>query len=298
MSIRAGSATVGLYLPQIRMDFGTIETRALVAEEVGFESVWFMDHMAPPVNRGLDCLEGWTTATAVAMRTERIRVGHLVLCNEFRHPALLAKMAATLDVISGGRFDLGLGWGSVDQELADYGFGSSGRRVRAARLAETLEVLDRLWTGDTIEFIGEYWTLHDALCRPTPSNGRVPIHIGGGGPQLTMPLVARYADWWSCPSYAVGRLADLRQAAGDARVSVQHPVGLAASSRQRAEVVGLAERRFGSWGGLIAGTPSEVAAALQLERDAGVELFICQFSDFGTPETLRLFAEEVLPALR
>jgi alkanesulfonate monooxygenase SsuD/methylene tetrahydromethanopterin reductase-like flavin-dependent oxidoreductase (luciferase family) len=80
-------------------------------------------------------------------------------------------------------------------------------------------------------------------------------------------------------------------------VSVQHPIGLAASSAERDDVVRVAERRFGGWGGLVAGTPDEVAAALRTERELGAELFICQFSDFGTPETIRLFAEEVLPAL-
>ena len=289
--------TVGLYLPQIRMDFDTIERRARTAEEVGFGSVWFMDHLAPPAGRGLDCLEGWTVATAVAMRTERIRVGHLVLCNEFRPPALLAKMASTLDVISGGRFDLGLGWGSVARELSDYGYGSSAPAVRAARLAETLEVLDLLWTGEAVDFAGDHWTLQDAVCRPVPSNGRVPIHLGGAGEQLTMPLVARFADWWNCPSYAVGRLDELRHAAGGARISVQHPIGLASSTRDREEVLRVAERRFGGWGGLVTGTPEEVASALRTERDAGVELFICQFSDFGDPGTLQLFADEVLPAL-
>lgn len=293
----ASPVVAGLYLPQVRMDFSTIEERARAAEEAGFHSVWFMDHMAPPVDRSLDYLEAWTTATAIAVRTERIRIGHLVLCNELRHPALLAKMAASLDVISGGRLELGLGWGSVPQELDDYGFDPSGAPGRASRLAETLELLDRLWSGEAVDFDGEHWTLRDAVCRPTPVRGRVPIHLGGAGERLTMPLVARWADWWNCPTYAISRFEELRPQAGSARVSVQHPIGLAASSTEREEVVQVAERRFGGWGGLIAGTPDEVATALQRERDAGAELFICQFGDFGRPETIRLFADEVLPAL-
>lgn len=293
----AGRASAGLYLPQIRMDFASIEERARAADEAGFHSVWFMDHLAPPVDRSLDCLEAWTVATAVAARTEEIHIGHLVLCSEFRHPALLAKMAASLDVISGGRLELGLGWGSVEEELRDYGFAERARGARASRLGETLRLLDLLWRGDPVDFDGEHWTLRDAVCRPQPVRGRVPIHLGGAGERLTLPLVAAHADWWNCPSYGFERFEQLRPLAGSARISMQHPIGLARSSAEREDVVATAQRRFGAWGGLLAGTPDEVAAALRLEREAGVELFVCQFSDFGRPETIRLFADEVLPAL-
>ena len=290
-------AKAGLYLPQVKMDFATIETRARAAEEAGFHSAWFIDHLAPPAGRGLGMLDAWTVATAVAARTERLHVGHLVLCAEFRHPAVLAKMAASLDVLSGGRFELGLGWGSVARELTDYGFADPGPAARAARLAEAIDLVRLLWTGEPVDFDGAHWTLRDAVCLPRPVAGRVPVHIGGAGPRLTMPLVAERADWWNCPSTAADRLAELRPSAGAARISVQHPIGLAASSAVRDEVVETTRRRFGAWGGVIAGTPDEVAAALARERDAGAELFVCQFHDFGTPETTRLFAEEVLPAL-
>lgn len=293
----SAAAAAGVYLPQVRMDFATIEARARCAEEVGFHSAWFIDHLAPPAARTLDLLDAWTVATAVAMRTERLHVGHLVLCAPFHHPAVLAKMAASLDAVSGGRLELGLGWGSVVDELVDYGVTTEGPAVRAERLAETLEILDLLWTGEPVDFDGTHWTLRDAVCRPRPTRGRVPIHLGGAGPKLTMPLVARHADWWNCPSSAVDRWGELRPLAGDVRVSVQHPIGLAASSAQRDEVVEVTHRRFGAWGGVVAGTPDEVAEALGRERDAGTELFICQFHDFARPETLRLFADEVLPAL-
>ncbi|MFF5263858.1 LLM class flavin-dependent oxidoreductase [Actinomadura viridis] len=292
-----GRALAGLYLPQIRMDFAAIERRARAAEEAGFHSVWFIDHLAPPARRDLDLLDAWTVATAVAMRTERLRVGHLVLCAEFRHPAMLAKMAAGLDIISGGRLELGMGWGSVARELVDYGFTDPGPAARARRLAETIDILRLLWTGEPVDFDGEHWRLREAVCRPRPVAGRVPIHIGGAGTRLTMPLVAGRADWWNCPSSAAGRLAELSRSSGAARISVQHPIGLAASSATREEVVETTRRRFGAWGGVIAGTPDEVVAALAREREAGAELFICQFHDFGAPETIRLFAEEVLPAL-
>jgi alkanesulfonate monooxygenase SsuD/methylene tetrahydromethanopterin reductase-like flavin-dependent oxidoreductase (luciferase family) len=289
---------VGVFLPQLRMSFATIEERVLAAEEAGFHSVWFMDHLAAPAAPEADCFEGWTLACAVGARTSAIRIGHLVLCNQFRHPALLAKMAATLDVLTGGRLELGIGWGSVREELRSWGIGDEPAAVRADRLRETLEILRLLFTGERVSYHGRHYRLDGVVARPSPVAGTVPIHIGGGGPRLTMPLVREFADWWNCPSYAVARLDALRPLAGDARVSVQHPVGLAPSSAAREEVAATARRRFGSWGGLICGTPDEVAAALRAEADAGVELFVLQFSDFGTPDTLRLFATEVLPALR
>src|SRR5262245_14611686 len=110
----------GLFLPQIRLPFDELVLRARCAEAAGFESVWLVDHLWAPNTEESDILEAWTTASALAMATSRVRLGHMVLCNQFRHPVLLAKMAATLDVISGGRVELGLGWGSVAEEMAAF----------------------------------------------------------------------------------------------------------------------------------------------------------------------------------
>ena len=289
---------VGVFLPQVRMDFATIEAKVRAAEEDGYHSVWFMDHLAPPAGPQLDCFEGWTLASAVAARTSRIRIGHLVLCDPLRHPAVLAKMAATLDVISGGRLELGLGWGSVASELHTFGVSEDPAPVRAARLGETLDILALLFSGEEVDYAGRFYRLSGAMARPQPTHGHIPVHIGGAGPLLTMPLVARHADWWNCPSYAVDRLPSLRPLAGSrARLSVQHPIGLAPSTATRDEVASVAQRRFAGWGGLITGTPDEVAAALRREVSLGAELFVLQFSDFASPATLRLFADEVLPAL-
>ncbi len=291
-------AEVGLFLPQLRMDFPTIEARVRLADELGFHSVWFMDHLTPPAGPGYDCFEGWTVASALARVTERIHLGHLVLCDAFRHPALLAKMAATLDVITEGRLELGLGWGSVPDEIERFGFGEATNRQRATRLDETLQILNLMFAGEPFDFDGEFFTLRGAVGRPRPTDGTVPVHLGGAGEQLTLPLVAKHADWWNCPSYAVPRLDELRPKTGSARLSLQRPVGLAPSSADRDEVVAQAERRFGAWGGLVAGTPDEVAAVLRADVERGVELFTIPFTDFATPETLELFAAEVLPALR
>ena len=287
----------GVFLPQLRMSFATIEAKARAAEELGYHSVWLMDHLAAPAAPRHDTLEGWTLAAALAARTSSVRLGHLVTANPFRHPALLAKMAATVDVVSDGRLELGLGWGSVEEELVTYGFDAAPPRVRAEQLGEAIEVIELMFTGEPFDYSGRHFHLKAAVGRPRPLAGRVPVHIGGAGRQLTMPLVARHADWWNCPAYAVDRLDELRPLAGEARVSVQHPVGLASSTAARVEVEQLTTRRFGAWGGIVSGTPDEVIAALARERAVGVELFILQFHDFATPETLSLFAREVMAAL-
>ena len=280
------------------MPFDRILERTIAAEAAGFDSVWLMDHFTAPAAPEVDTFEGFTVATALAARTQRIRIGHLVLCDPFRHPVLLAKMAASLDVISGGRFDLGIGWGSVPAELEKFGFGPEPPAVRAAKLRESLEILDLMFAGEPFDYDGAHFHLKQAIGRPVPAQSRIPVHIGGGGPKLTMPLVERFADWWNCPGYALDRLDDLRRLAGTSRVSTQHPVGLALSDDGRDDAIASVHKRFGSWGGVIAGTASEVAGALRAEVERGVEGFVLQFADFGTPETIRHFMAEVAPAVR
>ena len=289
----------GLFLPQVRMDFATILERTLAAETAGFDSVWLIDHLAPPAATDRDLLEGWTLAAALAVRTTTIRIGHLVTCDPFRHPAVLAKMAATVDVLSDGRLELGIGWGSVAEELEAFGVGETTPAARAARLRETLEILPLMFAGERFDYDGETVQLRDAIGRPTPIQARVPLHLGGAGPKLTMPLVREHADWWNCPSYAVDRLAELRPLAGDARVSVQHPVGLVTDPASHADVVEQAQRRFGNWGGLVTGTATEVADALTTEaHDHGVEGFVIQLTDFGRPDTIHAFMQGVASTVR
>ncbi len=292
------SVWFGVFLPQLRMSFDTILERTLAAEAAGFDSVWLMDHLAAPAAPEWDTLEGWTLSAALAVRTTRIRLGHLVTCDPFRHPAVLAKMAATLDVLSGGRLELGLGWGSVDAELRAFGIDAGPAPERAARLRETLEILPRMFAGEPFDYWGAHYRLEGAVGRPVPVPDQIPVHIGGAGPKLTMPLVREFADWWNCPSYAADRLAELRPQAGNARVSVQHPVGLAANDADRDEVAALVQRRFGGWGGVVTGSPSDVADALVADVELGARGFVLQFHDFGTIATFERFMADVAPAVR
>lgn len=289
----------GLFLPQLRMPFVTMLERVLVAEAAGFDSVWLMDHLAAPAMPEADTFEGWTLAAALAARTTTIRVGHLVTCDPFRHPALLAKMAATVDGLSDGRLELGLGWGSVEAELATFGIGTGTPAERAARLGESIRILDLMFAGERFDFDGAHHQLRGAIGRPRPvQQPRPPLHLGGAGARLTMPLVREHADWWNCPSYAVHRLDELRPLAGSARVSVQHPIALARDTASRAETITTGERRFGAWGGLVAGTATEVADALAAEAARGVEGFVVQLTDFGAPATIEHFMARVAPDVR
>ena len=285
-----------LFIPQMRMGMATIEARVKAAEACGFHKIDLMDHLAPPLLPASPMYDAFVTAAAVAAWTERVRVGHMVLCGQFRHPAVLAKMIVSLDHLSGGRFDLGIGWGSVPDEMERFGIGDEPPAVRAARLRETLEVVQALLTGEMVNHKGRFFELRGAQQQPTPVNGHIPILIGGAGRKLTMPLVRDFADWWNCPVYGMAELDELIPLAGNARLSVQRAIGLAPSSAARDEVVATAQRRFGDWA-LVAGTPDEVAAALSADRALGAEQFVLQFTDFATPDTLSLFASEVIPAV-
>lgn len=198
----------------------------------------------------MDTLESWTLLTALATATSRIRLGQLVGCNPFRHPAVLAKMAATVDQISGGRLDLGLGWGSVDEELAAFGFDGATRRERAEALGETLEILALMFEGEPFDYSGRHLRLRGAYGRPTPMRKPLPIHIGGGGRVLTMPLAGRYAHWWNRVGSARDRLEQLAPLRGKARISAQYAVGLAPTAAACDEVAVVVARRMpaSAWG--------------------------------------------------
>jgi F420-dependent oxidoreductase-like protein len=163
------------------------------------EHAWLFDHFAP-IHSDVNgpCLEGWTTLAAYAARTKRIRLGLMVTGNTYRHPAVLAKIAATTDVISGGRLDLGLGAGWNEYEHRSMGLPlyAPGERIR--RFGEACEIIKRLFTQHLTDFDGRYYQLQEARCEPKPvQKPYPPFVIGGGGEQLTLRIVAQYADVWN-----------------------------------------------------------------------------------------------------
>jgi alkanesulfonate monooxygenase SsuD/methylene tetrahydromethanopterin reductase-like flavin-dependent oxidoreductase (luciferase family) len=285
-----------LFLPQMRFTMDAITERALAAESAGFGGLALMDHLAPPMAESQPMFDAMTTAAWVAATTSTLRVGHLVLCDAMRHPAVLAKQAVTLDHASGGRFELGIGWGSVPAELERFGVADTSPRQRVGRLAETLEVLAALWSGDVVDYDGEFHTLRGAQQTPVPA-GRIPIVIGGTGP-ATMRLVARHADWWNIPLSSLDRLDDLRSTAGTARVSVQQMIAFVPDETARQDIAEAATRRFGVYGdGLVVGTAPELVDRFRALADRGVERVYAWFADFAPPATLAAFGHSVVDPL-
>jgi alkanesulfonate monooxygenase SsuD/methylene tetrahydromethanopterin reductase-like flavin-dependent oxidoreductase (luciferase family) len=286
--------TFHLFLPQMRMPLDTLVERARAAEAAGFEGIALMDHLAPPLALQHDMWEAMTAATWLLARTQSLVVGHLVLCDALRHPAVLARQATTLDHASGGRFELGIGWGSVPEELDTFGVGQAPPRERVARLGESLEVIRALWSGEPVTYEGRFFRLRDAQQRPVPSR-HIPIVVGGVGPR-TLDLVRTHADWWNVPIHELDRLDERRDRAGDARVSVQTMVAVVPSEADRPAVTDLVARRFGGTGlaaMTVVGTPPELAAHFASLRARGIERFYVWLSDFAPPDTLRRFGEVI-----
>lgn len=282
-----------LFIPQMRLSLDQLVERALVAERAGFVGMVGMDHLAPPMAESQPMYEAMITNTWLASRTGRLRVGSLVLCDSFRHPAVLAREAVTLDHASEGRFDLGIGWGSVPAELTTFGVGSVESRQRVARMKETLEILRALWAGETVDYRGELFSLEGARQEPLPL-GRIPIVIGGAG-RRTMELVAAHADWWNLHIGILDRLEPMREHAGDARLSLQVQVAYVHSGDDREEAVAAARRRFGP--GPVAGSAPELVDFFASLVEQGIERCYVWFCDFAPELTLAAFGENVIAAL-
>lgn len=279
-----------VFLPQMRLTMDQLVDRARAAEAAGFAGIATMDHLAPPGAEGLPMFEAMMTSAWLAGRTEDLRVGSLVLCDSFRHPAVLAREAVTLDHASGGRFELGIGWGSVVDEMRAFGIGSLEPKVRLSRLRESLEIIKALWAGETLDYEGEHFQLHGAQQQPGPL-GKIPIVIGGAG-KGTMRLVAEHADWWNVHTGIVDRLDEMRHLAGNARTSLQVQVAFVPPGGSREEIEATARRRFGP--GPTVGTGPELVDYFGSLRARGIERVYVWFCDFAPPDTLAGFGDAVI----
>ena len=184
--------------PNVRQSWADLADLALHAERTGWDGVWVADHFMPPAPPlETPTLEGWTALTGLALTVPRIRIGTLVLGNTYRHPAVVANMAATLDHLSGGRVVLGLGAGWQENEHAAYGIPLPPVPERLARLNEACAVIKGLLTQSRTTFAGEFYTLADAPLEPKPLQDPLPLLIGGGGEKVTLRIAARWADEWN-----------------------------------------------------------------------------------------------------
>ncbi len=305
---------IGVYLPQMGFTYDQILHRAQRCDQLGIDSLWLYDHLYGPGAPDYPSMEAWTLATALLSRTERIQVGHMVLCNQFRHPVVLAKMATTLDQISAGRLRLGIGSGSIEDEHDRMGLPWGTFRERSERLGETLEILHQAFSNEVIDFTGKHFTVTDMPIKPgSVQQPRPPIVVGGVGEKYTLPLVARYADVWNVPTYALGELEHkvsvLRSICGEIGrdpasivLSVEAVMALAADDASLPAVRSLAEKRFGvpafglKEGGLI-GTPPAVVDRLNELRELGFGQIVLFTHDRGSDETLDLLASQVISKL-
>jgi F420-dependent oxidoreductase-like protein len=186
------------------------------ADGLGFSSCWIPDHFYAGVgDTDRPCWEAWTVLSAMAMATRRIRIGTMVLGNTFRHPAVVANMAATLDHVSGGRLELGIGAGWMQVEHDGYGIPLPPPRERLDRLDEALQVLKLLFTQKRATFHGDYYRLEEAICEPKPLQKPYPrLVVGGGGEKRTLRVVAKHADEWNgeaSPSLMAHKIAVLHE---------------------------------------------------------------------------------------
>jgi alkanesulfonate monooxygenase SsuD/methylene tetrahydromethanopterin reductase-like flavin-dependent oxidoreductase (luciferase family) len=273
-----------LFLPQVRVPVADIVERAQHAEASGFTGIAFIDHLEAPGLPDESIWEAMTVATWVAAKTERLRIGHLVLCEAFRHPAVLAKQAVTLSDASEGRFDLGLGSGSWPAEFTRFDVGQQDPKARVQQLQRHLGLLNDYWGRG--EGAG-----HSQSPRPAH---HIPLLLGGTGPRM-MELVRKHADWWNIPANHIDKLADLAPAAGSARVSIQQMIGFVRKDSHREKVREVSTRRFGNLGsGLVCGDADELSGHFSKLSGQGVERFYVWFADFAAPESLHEFGETVI----
>ena len=286
-----------LFLPQVRLSAADITERACRAEASGFDGIAFIDHLEAPGTPDESISEAMGIATWVAARTQRLRVGHLVLCDAFRHPAVLAKQAVTLSDASEGRFELGLGAGSWPKELARFEVGQQDAVARVEQLERDLGLIRQYW-GDDVDDVeggegGEGGQAAQSAQSPRRSYP-IPLVLGGTGRRM-MGLVRRYADWWNLPVNHLDRLPELAPSAGTARRSVQQMVGFVRSGSDPDKVRDVSTRRFGNLGsGLVCGDAHDLTAHFAGLAAQRIERFYVWFADFAAPDSLQEFGESVI----
>ena len=312
---RASAVEFGIQTAPENVSWADLVSTWQEAERLGFESAWVYDHFMPLFgNQDGPVLEGWTALAALAAKTERLRIGVLVTGNTYRNPAELAKIATTVDHISNGRLEFGIGAGWFEKEHTAYGIPFYTAKERADRFAEAMEVIRLLWTADHPSLDGKFYKLHDAPFSPKPlQKPHPPIVIGGQGKKWIMPTVARYADEWNVPigikpEEVKERLAYLKQECARigrspcvTRVSVLMPLVSITSiplagPATRLGARALVEKRIAD--SLLVGSPDQIKDWIRGYVDAGVTRVILNLRPPFDRALMRRVAEEIMPAFR
>jgi F420-dependent oxidoreductase-like protein len=303
----------GVTLPQFGTDWRHVREIAQAADEGGLDSIWVVDHFIgfPDPSEGV--FESWTELSAIASLTQQVRIGQMVMCVGYRSPALLAKMAATLDHVSDGRVIVGLGAGWLGAEYEQYGYRFPPIGERLAQLDETCRILRAMWTEDRSTFEGKHFRVQDAVCNPKPLQRPLPIMIGGSGERVLLRHVARHADIWNnLGAYhaetprkleiLAKHCRDLGRDFAEIEISQQTLAAIATdkATAERKKNAVLEELPFlaGDRDLILAGTPDQIRARVETNRGLGITTFLMGFGHHPDPEDVRLFAHEVAAAYR
>lgn len=257
-------------------------------EQLGYDSLWLCDHLIQPSYPDGPYFEGWTLLAALATQTERARIGILVSSNTFRHPALLAREAVTVDHVSNGRLELGLGAGWYEPEHSMFGLDFPERRELVDRFREAVELLDRYLRVDTSSYEGRYYQLRDATNRPAPlQQPRPPLVLGAKGPRM-LQIVARYADTWN----ASGNVAEMGE---------RNKILDEACQRIGRDPESIVRSLYG-WAAIMPDDPWASADAFEevinSYREVGINEFIIDAPGADRLDIVERVATDVLPRLR
>ncbi|HVO37380.1 MAG TPA: TIGR03560 family F420-dependent LLM class oxidoreductase [Candidatus Acidoferrum sp.] len=302
----------GIQALQGMPDYSTLKKVVQECDRLDFDSAWVYDHLQFTYGPTLEC---WTILAALAEATHGIRIGSLVTCNAFRYPSLLARMGATVDMISEGRLIFGIGAGWLETEAVAYGIPFARAGTRVEMLDEALSVIRKLWTEDEVTFKGKHYSLEKAVCLPKPvQKPYPPILVAGGGDKM-LRVIAKHANAWNSGftspedfKQEITRLEKACNETGRNRNEIENTfqsrVIIAENDEdaiERAEK--WREERKGAsddpdWKFAIKGSPETCTNILKTYVDSGVTHFTLLFADAMKLEPLRLFADEVMPKFR
>lgn len=300
----------------------TMSGVATAIEKAGYESLWVYDHFhTVPEPTQEVTYEAWTLMAALAAVTDTVRLGQMCTCNSYRPPAYLAKVAASIDVISNGRVEMGIGAGWYEHEYTAYGYPFPKPSVRIGQLRESVEIMRALWTEQVVDYAGKYYEIKGAISQPKPvQSPHIPLWIAGGGEQLTLRVAAQYASYTNfggSPDEFIHKSAVLEQHCEDVGTDFSQIVRsanftgvCAATEADVTERINETVSRVGSVIGIdkaeayrksverMSGTPEQIVSKLAPWAAAGMSYTIMYFPDAAYHQDgLDLFAKEVIPAL-